>query len=122
MNGVDLRARPPVSHVVSTRRCPLPRMRENNWAVVVYEGVTGADEVETHFVISREHAAGAMVNASNLGQPMSGGFLLCDPPVRSLREYVAAGGGTGLARVRELGPGQIIDEINLSALRCLQRR
>jgi hypothetical protein len=44
---------------------------------------------------------------------MTEGFLLADPPVTTLDDYLAEGGGAGLARARELGPFQIIEEVNL---------
>jgi len=44
-------------------------------------------------------------------------FLLPDEPLRSVDEYVAFGGAQGLARARELGPEQTIQEISLSGLR-----
>ena len=46
-----------------------------------------------------------------------GAFLLSDPPVTSLGDYLDRGGGQGLARARDLGPDQVIEEINLSGLR-----
>ena len=48
---------------------------------------------------------------------MTEGFLLADPPVSTLDDYLAEGGGAGLARARELGPFQIIEEVNLAGLR-----
>jgi NADH-quinone oxidoreductase subunit F len=44
-------------------------------------------------------------------------FLLPTTPLSSLPEYLAFGGGQGLARARELGPQQTIQEISLSGLR-----
>jgi NADH-quinone oxidoreductase subunit F len=44
-------------------------------------------------------------------------FLLTDPPIASLDDYLLAGGGTGLARADELGPFQVVEEVNLSGLR-----
>src|SRR6266571_1107503 len=46
-----------------------------------------------------------------------GPFLLVDPPVVSIEEYRASGGGTGLERARSMGPAAIIDEIRRSGLR-----
>jgi NADH:ubiquinone oxidoreductase subunit F (NADH-binding) len=43
--------------------------------------------------------------------------LLPEVPVTSVTEYFAAGGGTGLARAVELGPGGTIQEVRLSGLR-----
>ncbi len=43
--------------------------------------------------------------------------LLSDPPVRSLDEYVDAGGGLGLARARELGSERVIGELERAGLR-----
>jgi len=48
---------------------------------------------------------------------MAAGFLLSDPPVTSLDDYRGRGGGQGLARARQLGPSQVIEEVNLSGLR-----
>ena len=48
---------------------------------------------------------------------MSAAFLLPDQPIATLGDYLGAGGGTGLARARELGPGATIQEVNLSGLR-----
>src|ERR1035437_8355116 len=48
---------------------------------------------------------------------MSRGFLLPAPPVASLDDYLAGGGGRGLVRARELGPYQVIEEVNLWGLR-----
>ncbi len=45
------------------------------------------------------------------------GFLLSDLPVTSLADYLDGGGGQGLARALELGPYQVIEEVNLSGLR-----
>jgi NADH:ubiquinone oxidoreductase subunit F (NADH-binding) len=44
-------------------------------------------------------------------------FLLPAEPIRSVDDYVGFGGGQGLARARELGPEQTIQEISLSGLR-----
>ena len=44
-------------------------------------------------------------------------FLLGDEPVTSLDQYLAAGGGRGLARARQLGPEQTAKEVSLSRLR-----
>lgn len=44
-------------------------------------------------------------------------LLTGDAPVASLEDYLAAGGGEGLARARRLGPDQTIKEISLSRLR-----
>jgi len=46
----------------------------------------------------------------------SRGFLLPEAPVRSLLEYLAIGGGTGLARARQLGPGGTVAEVLASGL------
>jgi NADH:ubiquinone oxidoreductase subunit F (NADH-binding) len=43
--------------------------------------------------------------------------LLPDPPVESLAAYLDRGGGTGLRRAQELGPGGTIQEVALSGLR-----
>jgi NADH:ubiquinone oxidoreductase subunit F (NADH-binding) len=43
--------------------------------------------------------------------------LLADPPVADLADHLARGGGAGLARARELGPGAAIQEVILSGLR-----
>lgn len=48
---------------------------------------------------------------------MTEGFLLTDPPVASLDDYLTQGGGEGLARAGELGADQIVEEVNLSGLR-----
>src|SRR5690242_12841466 len=48
---------------------------------------------------------------------MEVGFLLSDPPVASLEDYLARGGGVGLARVRSMEPDDVIDEIRDSGLR-----
>jgi NADH-quinone oxidoreductase subunit F len=45
------------------------------------------------------------------------GFLLASRPVDSLDAYTARGGGRGLARARQLGPSQTIQEVSLSGLR-----
>lgn len=45
------------------------------------------------------------------------GFLLSDPPVASLENYLARGGGVGLAKARSLAAGDIIEEIRDSGLR-----
>jgi NADH-quinone oxidoreductase subunit F len=44
------------------------------------------------------------------------GFLLGET-ILTLDAYGAAGGGAGLTRARELGPHQIVEEVNLSGLR-----
>jgi len=44
-------------------------------------------------------------------------FLLDDPAVTTLEQHLARGGGAGLARAMELGPYQIIEEVNLAGLR-----
>lgn len=44
-------------------------------------------------------------------------FLLSDPPVTSLDQYLEQGGGKGLIRAREIGPEATIDEISRSGLR-----
>ena len=44
-------------------------------------------------------------------------FLLGDRPVASLDDYLASGGGEGLARARRLGPAQTAKEVSLSRLR-----
>ncbi|MFP5376138.1 MAG: NADH-ubiquinone oxidoreductase-F iron-sulfur binding region domain-containing protein [Acidimicrobiia bacterium] len=44
-------------------------------------------------------------------------FLTGDAPVASLDDWLAAGGGEGLARARRLGPEQTIKEVSLSRLR-----
>jgi NADH-quinone oxidoreductase subunit F len=44
------------------------------------------------------------------------GFLLSDPPVGSLADYVALGGTSGLARAQALGPDGTIAEISASGL------
>jgi NADH-quinone oxidoreductase subunit F len=43
--------------------------------------------------------------------------LLADPPVADLADHRARGGGAGLARAHELGPGAAIQEVILSGLR-----
>ncbi len=43
--------------------------------------------------------------------------LLADPPVADLADHLARGGGTGLARAHDLGPGATIQEMILSGLR-----
>jgi NADH:ubiquinone oxidoreductase subunit F (NADH-binding) len=43
--------------------------------------------------------------------------LLVDPPVADVDDYLARGGGGGLRRARELGPGGTIQEVLLSGLR-----
>jgi NADH-quinone oxidoreductase subunit F len=40
-----------------------------------------------------------------------------EQPIRSIEDYIAAGGGEGLSRAREIGPAQTIQEISLSRLR-----
>ena len=49
-------------------------------------------------------------------------FLLDDPAVTTLEQHLARGGGAGLARAMELGPYQIIEEVNLAGLRGQGRR
>jgi NADH-quinone oxidoreductase subunit F len=44
-------------------------------------------------------------------------FLLPDEPLTSLEDYLASGGGQGLARARDLGPEKTIEEIHRSGLR-----
>jgi NADH-quinone oxidoreductase subunit F len=44
-------------------------------------------------------------------------YLLPDPPVRSVDDHRARGGGRALARARTIGPGQVIEEITESGLR-----
>jgi NADH-quinone oxidoreductase subunit F len=44
-------------------------------------------------------------------------FLTGDAPVATLDDYLAAGGGEGLARARRLGPEQTAKEVSLSRLR-----
>jgi NADH-quinone oxidoreductase subunit F len=44
-------------------------------------------------------------------------YLLPDTPIRTLDEYLAVGGGEGLARAVELGPQATIDEVSRSGLR-----
>ena len=48
---------------------------------------------------------------------MEVGFLLSDPPVASLEDYLARGGGAGLTRARSMDPAEIIGEIGDSGLR-----
>ena len=48
---------------------------------------------------------------------MSPAFLLADPPVESLADYLAQGGGTGLDRARSMEPSQVIEEVGASGLR-----
>src|SRR5579864_6423788 len=48
---------------------------------------------------------------------MEVGFLLSDPPVASLEDYLARGGGAGLARARSMSPEKIIEEVRDSGLR-----
>ena len=48
--------------------------------------------------------------------PVPSGFLLGES-ILTLEDYEAAGGGVGLTRARQLGPYQIVEEINLSGLR-----
>ncbi len=45
------------------------------------------------------------------------GFLLPTEPIASLDAYVAAGGGEGIARAREIGPDAVIEEVRASGLR-----
>jgi NADH-quinone oxidoreductase subunit F len=49
--------------------------------------------------------------------PLAESFLLPEAPFTSVADYVAFGGGQGLARARELGPDQTAKEILLSGLR-----
>src|SRR6266702_2981325 len=59
-----------------------------------------------------------MNRAAGSSDPAAPGpFLLVDPPVVSIEEYRASGGGTGLERARSMGPAAIIDEIRRSGLR-----
>src|SRR5437879_2932340 len=44
-------------------------------------------------------------------------LLLGPRPITSLEEYLAGGGGEGLARALELGPDRVIAEVSLSGLR-----
>ncbi len=44
-------------------------------------------------------------------------FLLPARPVESLADYVAAGGGEGLAKARSMAPGAVVQEVQLSHLR-----
>ena len=48
---------------------------------------------------------------------MEVGFLLSDPPVASLEDYLARGGGVGLARARSMAPADVIEEVRDSGLR-----
>src|SRR2546430_3547718 len=48
---------------------------------------------------------------------MEVGFLLSDPPVASLEDYLARGGGVGLAGARSMEPADVIEEIRDSGLR-----
>jgi NADH:ubiquinone oxidoreductase subunit F (NADH-binding) len=48
---------------------------------------------------------------------MTAAFLLSDPPITSLGDYLDGGGGQGLARAIEIGPYQVIEEVSLSGLR-----
>jgi NADH:ubiquinone oxidoreductase subunit F (NADH-binding) len=48
---------------------------------------------------------------------MTGNVLLSDPPVRSLDDHLASGGGAGLKRARRLGSSGVIEEVLLSGLR-----
>jgi NADH-quinone oxidoreductase subunit F len=48
---------------------------------------------------------------------MTAAFLLSDPPVTSLVDYLDAGGGQGLARALDMGAYQVIEEVSLSGLR-----
>jgi NADH:ubiquinone oxidoreductase subunit F (NADH-binding) len=43
--------------------------------------------------------------------------ILADPPVADLADHLARGGGEGLARAHDLGPGATIQEMILSGLR-----
>ena len=44
-------------------------------------------------------------------------FLLPPQPVRTLDAYLAAGGGTGIARAQEIGPAATIEELQRAGLR-----
>jgi formate dehydrogenase iron-sulfur subunit len=44
-------------------------------------------------------------------------LILTDDPISSVEEYVARGGGRGLAAARERSPEQVIDAVRLSGLR-----
>ena len=48
---------------------------------------------------------------------MNADFLLTDPPVTSLADYLAQGGGGGLERARSMGPADAIEAITASGLR-----
>jgi NADH:ubiquinone oxidoreductase subunit F (NADH-binding) len=48
---------------------------------------------------------------------MSDRYLLADPPVTSVDEWLARGGGEGLARAADLGPSQTIQELARAGLR-----
>jgi NADH:ubiquinone oxidoreductase subunit F (NADH-binding) len=48
---------------------------------------------------------------------VTGNVLLADPPVGSVEDHLAAGGGRGLERARRLGPDGVIEEVLLSGLR-----
>jgi NADH:ubiquinone oxidoreductase subunit F (NADH-binding) len=45
------------------------------------------------------------------------GFLLPEHPVESLADYLDHGGGVGLARAKEMSPGALVQELQLSRLR-----
>jgi NADH-quinone oxidoreductase subunit F len=45
------------------------------------------------------------------------GFLLPERPVESLADYLDQGGGVGLTRAREMSPGALLQELQLSRLR-----
>jgi NADH:ubiquinone oxidoreductase subunit F (NADH-binding) len=44
-------------------------------------------------------------------------YLLPAAPIETLDDYLAAGGGEGLERARQLGPAQTVKELSLSGLR-----
>ncbi len=44
-------------------------------------------------------------------------YLISEDPVRSLAEYVTAGGGSGIERARAIGPTAVIEEVRASGLR-----
>jgi NADH:ubiquinone oxidoreductase subunit F (NADH-binding) len=51
------------------------------------------------------------------GSPVTANVLLSDPSIRTLDDFLAAGGGRGLERARSLGPDGVIAEVLLSRLR-----
>jgi NADH-quinone oxidoreductase subunit F len=51
------------------------------------------------------------------GDDLGARYLLPDQPVTSVGQYLAAGGGEGLAAARRLGPEATIDEVSASGLR-----